>query len=355
MEPLSQFYKKTIEDRVIGALKGKIGQNETGLHETEREASGFYSAYECPDSIREAKIRRIRLHFLLGELYDRLLQLSGENLDKISSAAGHPLIIDAVACFKENGGIKQNSREKFIQNFDPRTYSNRLNDLFRFPYLLRPIVLLELMIRYPEKISELDEVSGYLPYRFFKPLRKSLEREIAIILPTLFPDGLISEVAKIEKYLRSERTDHRKNFGKYLIPYEVACFWTGEGREEELDRLYTPIKREIFTVLLESNHLILGTVIKKGLSYKSSGAFRLSGKEYYPTYKTICNFAFNQILYSWKKSKGRTFQLTTLSRMLHITPRIEKNKLVISHKKADTAFKLDSKFLNTTTYLPFCV
>lgn len=340
------LYRETIDNKVEAAVKGERPvSDEPDLLDAEKKSV----------DISELERLSLRQDLLLGLLYDGLqaVDLSAMTLVK------DPVLHSAMIWLSLN---ENHTKKSFVENFNPRTYGRFHMYLQSY---LRPVVLLQLLIQFPEKIEKLTESSSYFPHRLFQ-IKKStineIDKEIAQILPTLISGNLAGKLLPLEilisPYHPPEFSAYKENrMGKYTIPVAASFKWSyAPDSGETLDKMFSGFeaKREIYRTLLDVFYLVGSVFFRGKMSPKSSKVFKTSNTEYTVARRTIQDFARNQFLYCWKQSSGTCVQPTILTQLLGMTSTIEGGRLIVKFKGDEERFRSESKYKNTTRYLPFC-
>lgn len=388
-DKLLEVYRYIVSDKVSKAERG-ISPNHLNFytaegtsvndleHLTIREAYGMPKHVGLHAKIETGKlVMEARHEILLGELYDKLKELDeqGIQLEEIAKNVRDPLLdgafifLEGQDMLKGDGLLESSSRNEFVEGVEGELYLGRLV----LGSYIRPLMLLELIKKHPEKIPELDENSGYFSHKFFGPEKKhtttikELYADIAHALPSLFSDELVELISGIEQFYEDvEGRSGGQEFsnGKYRLSNNGNKVWKkGKEVEQGLDDLYNKpeVKRQIYETFTRCIMMINTLAKENGRAGKDlSGGkseFGLTPKEYERYMDTANAYATNQLFYAWKD--GNFIQETKLSRLIGVKVTDMGDKFKIENKfykrMGVVTLTEKSRGLNSTRYLPFCV
>lgn len=316
----------------------------------------FVTSLPSPDGFHE-----VRRQTLAGEVYDKLSALTPEARTAISSKVTDPILDPAFVCLSENDRLLPISRERFVSEF------RNFQQAFRSPSqsYIRALVLLELT-QDPRILSRLQETSSYFPHRLFAPKpspMRELEREIAALIPSLVPEDLIPALSQITDYiapLPGRSYFHPdKRLGPYQIHREALLYFKRTDTEaiKKLEQLFEGDTKKSLLESLAETYLV-GSQESERSGHRGKALrntlFKVSPWEYAVTIQTLKNYATNQILNVWQNSGGTTIPQTRLARTTRIHPQQKGLQLSIQDRESTSLFRVDSKWTNTTIYLPIC-
>jgi hypothetical protein len=350
LENLTKYYNRTLQEAVKLAKKGKrpftAFHDHMGMDHRESDDKG------------EKGARNARKQVLTAKLYDALISTDPQILQQIMQKVRDPVLDASLIWLASHSGLEDTSSEEFIKGFTPNLYRSA------FAYL-RPLILLELITQTPEILEKLEESSSYFPHRPFtqkairqtkRELKESLEREIAESLLEMGNEELFEALSEIEKFVypATRAFLDERTLGKYSILKNMNYAFVDAASEEALDDLVIPRKKDILHNISEAFFILYKRIARKlGKEQLKSGRFKVTNGEFGVTLQTLENYAINQALGIWRSSDGRVRKPETyFTRRMHIKAEGSGDNLIVEGYHGKLTLSPESRFMNTTRYLP---
>jgi hypothetical protein len=290
---------------------------------------------------------QLRKVIFLGRFYDTLH--ADPRLASTLQKAAYPLLQETLDWIQAH---PMGSREEFISDCQDLFCRAHLN------HYLKTLGFIELVRDHPGIADKIEEDSVYCPHELFR--RKKMPpgeiiRECAREIVPLYTEELLESIIACDKYVADRGMGA---CGKYAMPKGKPRYvsFTLDATEADIDNLLTEdTKRELFFTLSEylaiTNRKIYGNETSAGTLRRHKKYLFCTNQQYAVAKDEIRAYAINGLLHRWKQGGPPT---TALSRMAHLRATVQDNYLAITDARNNTIkMNAESKFFNTTKYLPY--
>jgi len=325
---------------------------------------GLYNP-KAPAGIRLKEFIPYRREILLEKLFQRASRLSLDTdlIAKVGMTVCEP-ILDVLLPHATHGMVSEEARSELNE-----TVPEMLNHHFN---LLRPILLLDILDKYPGSAQRLHEGSAYDPASLIPPdpkkrlsPKKAFEMELAQTLVSIFSPELVGLLEKIHGYVCEEfKQGTPKKIGIFNPSEFLKLYFTAqalaepEKTERELEERYCnpESKKAIVNTLSQLRTVLLSDyTLRNQLKTKKISFLRLSSTQQMLLQDFLRNYATNQILSVWQK-KGevccppiaRSLRLRGIAMGKNL--RIEDGIL-----RCSSEFSPDFAYRPTNRHVPFVV
>lgn len=323
---------------------------------------GLYDHSKPSEGLELKRFIPYRREILLEKLFQRASRLSLDTdlLSKVSMTVSEP-ILDVLLPYAVNGVIREGARSDLNESV-PEMLSHHFN-------LLRPILLLDILDKYPQTAQRLQEDSAYDPARLFPPHpkrlspKKAFEKELARTIVSLYPSEVVELLDKIKEYVcEAPQPRIRNRIGAFNPSEFLKLYFTAQALAEpekarqELEEIYCaaePKKAIVNTLAQLRTVLLCNYHLREQLKTKKISFLRLSGTQQTLLQDFLRNYATNQILAVWQK-KGEVY-CPPIAKSLRLrgVPIGKNLRIEDEILRCSSEFPPDFKYRPTSYFMPF--
>lgn len=305
------------------------------------------------------------LHVAFAALYQRMQAMEQQHPKKMAAVAGIaycPALEDAVAFITANRQGHDVGPQEFAMGLSQQ-YALANDGKVSFMHLFHPLraaIFLELLLRHPDKLSDVTVNSAYFPQLLLKKGEKmsitDLEQEIAGVIPTLYSEDAIRLVAEANRFFeRANSTGIRVE--RYIITQGFR--WREEATADDFSRTFDvpAAKQTVLSTLLSSMMYIKRTTVDTGKrSPKKLHHFYIPDQRYMTLAHVLHGHAKNQIVQQLRQGAEASLD-TPFTRYAGLHGRADGGSIIITHHHdgGTERISLDAKQYDTSTHLPTSV
>jgi hypothetical protein len=234
-----------------------------------------------------------------------------------------------------------------------------------YPYFLRPLTILELLLRYPQKAKSVNDQMFHAPRLLFLEPERQKEN-----LDELIAEGIVELQDPIldpalhlgeETLLYTERVSnngHPNWNSGFALPERSRFGWQANANVGGYIALNNdkPLKGLLYRTIAQAFQVINRSFLEQEMrisSRRGKSPFVLTKSEHLYSKRMLENFAYNQLLGAYKT--GAPVPYTPLSRYCGLRANEQAGAWYMHKGPNRTRLDKESGFTNSSLFLPLCV